>query len=386
MSTRSTLRRSAALPAAALLLLLALAPAGAGGGLTLSTPFPGVSVAPGTDVRFDITISAAANTRVGLSVSGTPDGWTSTLRGGGFVVDAVQTDASGEATVELTVAVPSEATAGTTRITVSGSGGGSASLPLDIRVSDEAAGAVTLDTDFPSLQGAAGTTFTFNLTLRNDTAEDQTFAVTAVGPDGWDVTATLTGQAQAASAVVEAGSTSGITVTVVAPETVEADTYPIQVRATVGDQTIDGALSVVITGTNELTLTTPDGSLSNRGASGGEITQQLVLVNDGTADLANVVISAQMPRDWSVTYDPADTIATLAAGESTTITATVVPSNDAIAGDYVVTFSAEGGDVSDEIEIRVTIETSPLWGFVGIGLIVAVLAGLWWVFRTYGRR
>jgi uncharacterized membrane protein len=380
------MRRSAALPAAALLLLLALAPAGAGGGLTLSTPFPGVSVAPGTDVRFDITISAAANTRVGLSVSGTPDGWTSTLRGGGFVVDAVQTDASGEATVELTVAVPSEATAGTTRITVSGSGGGSASLPLDIRVSDEAAGAVTLDTDFPSLQGAAGTTFTFNLTLRNDTAEDQTFAVTAVGPDGWDVTATLTGQAQAASAVVEAGSTSGITVTVVAPETVEADTYPIQVRATVGDQTIDGALSVVITGTNELTLTTPDGSLSNRGASGGEITQQLVLVNDGTADLANVVVSAQMPRDWSVTYDPADTIATLAAGESATITASVVPSNDAIAGDYVVTFSAEGGDASDEIEIRVTIETSPLWGFVGIGLIVAVLAGLWWVFRTYGRR
>jgi uncharacterized membrane protein len=87
-----------------------------------------------------------------------------------------------------------------------------------------------------------------------------------------------------------------------------------------------------------------------------------------------------------VTYDPADTLATLAAGESATVTASIVPSNDAVAGDYVVTFSAAGGDVSDEIEIRVTIETSPLWGFVGIGLIVAVLAGLWWVFRTYGRR
>ena len=105
MSTRTTLRRSAALPAATLLLMLALAPAGAGGGLTLTTPFPGVSVAPGTDVSFDITISAAANTRVALSVSGTPAGWTSTLRGGGFVVDAVQTDASGAASVELTVAV-----------------------------------------------------------------------------------------------------------------------------------------------------------------------------------------------------------------------------------------------------------------------------------------
>jgi uncharacterized membrane protein len=386
VSTRTTLRRSAALPAAVLLLLFALAPAGAGGGLTLTTPFPGVSVAPGTDVRFEITVSAAANTRVALSVSGTPDGWTSTLRGGGFVVDAVQTDAAGAAAVELTVAVPPEATAGTARITVTGSGGGSATLPLDIRVSDEAAGAVTLDTDFPSLQGAAGTTFTFNLTLSNDTAEDQTFAVTAVGPEGWDVTATLTGQAQAASAVVEAGSTSGITVTVIAPETVEAADYPIQVRATVGDQTIDGELSVVITGTNEMTLTTPDGSLSNRGASGGTITQQLVLVNDGTADLSNVQITATTPRDWTVTYDPSDTLETLAAGESATVTASIVPSNDAIAGDYVVTFSATGGDVSDEIEIRVTIETSPLWGFVGIALIVAVLAGLWWVFRTYGRR
>jgi uncharacterized membrane protein len=135
-----------------------------------------------------------------------------------------------------------------------------------------------------------------------------------------------------------------------------------------------------------MTLTTPDGSLSNRGASGGTITQQLVLVNDGTADLSNVQITATTPRDWTVTYDPSDTLETLAAGESATVTASIVPSNDAIAGDYVVTFSATGGDVSDEIEIRVTIETSPLWGFVGIALIVAVLAGLWWVFRTYGRR
>ncbi len=64
----------------------------------------------------------------------------------------------------------------------------------------------------------------------------------------------------------------------------------------------------------------------------------------------------------------------------------IVPSGDAIAGDYVVTFTSASGQVSDQIEIRVTVETSPLWGFVGIALIVAVLAGLWWVFRTYGRR
>jgi uncharacterized membrane protein len=386
VSSRPNLRRAAALPAAAFLLVLTLAPATAGGSLSLTTPFPAVAVAPGSDVHFVITVNGPANTRVGLSVAGTPDGWTAVLQGGGNSVDAVQTDAAGKATVNLNVQVAADAADGTSRLTVNGSGGGSASLALDVRVSEEAAGAVTLDTQVPSLQGAAGTTFTFTLTLNNDTAQDQTFAVTATGPAGWSVNATLTGQEQAASAVVAAGATSNITVAAISPDTAEASTYPIQVQATVGDQSIASELSVVITGTNALTLTTPDGALSNRGSAGGTISQQLVLTNGGTADLTAIQITATTPRDWTVTYDPADTLETLAAGDSVTVTASIVPSNDAIAGDYVATFSAASADVSDAVDIRITIETSPLWGFVGIGLIVAVLAGLWWVFRTYGRR
>jgi hypothetical protein len=33
-----------------------------------------------------------------------------------------------------------------------------------------------------------------------------------------------------------------------------------------------------------------------------------------------------------------------------------------------------------------TVNTSPIWAFVGIGVIVLILAGLFYVFRTYGRR
>jgi uncharacterized membrane protein len=32
------------------------------------------------------------------------------------------------------------------------------------------------------------------------------------------------------------------------------------------------------------------------------------------------------------------------------------------------------------------VETSPLWAFIGIGIIVLILVGLFYVFRTYGRR
>ncbi len=386
MPTSSLLRRAAVLAALAML-VLSLSPALAAGPLSLRTPFPAVSVGAPSNPTFDITVTATANQRVGLSVSGTPDGWTASLRGGGFVVDAIQTDDEGTASVRLAVTVPETAPAGASTITVTATAGSSTvTLPLDITVSDEAAGAITLTTDVPSLQGPAGQTYTFNLVLHNDTSEDQTFAVTAVGPAGWTVNATLTGQAQAASAVVQAGSTANISVSATPPDQVEASTYPIGVRATVGSQTIDGNLSVIITGTNGLTLDTPDGLLSNHGSAGSTISQQLVLTNTGTSTLENVTISSTPPRDWTVTFDPSETIASLAANESTTVTATVTPSNDAIAGDYQVSFRASGTDVNDSVDIRMTIETSALWGFIGLGLIIAVLAGLWWVFRTYGRR
>ena len=356
-------------------------------GLTLTTPYPSVSVAPGSKVSFEIALQGNAFQQVALSVSGLPTDWTATLRGGGYVVNGVQTDAAGAATVSLDIQIPVTATDGASTVTVNGSGGGtSGSLPLTLQVSSEAAGDVTLSSDFPSLRGASGTTFTFNLTLLNESAEDLTFAVTGVGPEGWEVNATLTGQTQAASAVVKASSSAAVSVSAKPPTDVAPGTYPINVRATVGDRTIDAQLSVEVTGTNALTLTTPDERLSNSGSAGAAITQQLVIRNDGTQPLEQVIVSATAPTDWTVTFAPSDTIASIAANDSATVTATIVPSNDAIAGDYVVTYRAQTTDADGSVDIRMTIETSPLFGFVGLALIALVLFGLWWVFQRYGRR
>ena len=391
MPTNPIPRRGRGAPLAAIGLLLtstlAFAPAVAAAGLTLNTPFPSVAVAPGSKVGFDIAVTATANQQVALAVSGVPTDWTATLRGGGYVVNGVQADADGKATVHLDLQVPATATDGTSTVTVTATAGGTrAVLPLTVEVSAAAAGDVTLSSDFPSLRGASGTTFTFNLTLRNESAEDLTFAVTAVGPEGWEVTATLTGQTQAASAVVKASGNAAVSVSAKPPTDVAPGTFPINVRATVGDRTIDAQLSVEVTGTNAMTLTTPDQRLSNSGSAGGAITQQLVVRNDGTQPLEQVVVSATAPTDWTVTYSPSDTIATIAPKGEQTITSTIVPSNDAIAGDYVVTYRATTTGASGTVDIRMTIETSPLFGFVGLALIALVLFGLWWVFQKYGRR
>jgi uncharacterized membrane protein len=366
--------------------LVGVAPATwAADSIQLTTPYPAVAVAPGAKVTFDLSVKTTTAARVDLSLGGVPASWTATLRGGGFVVDGVQTNGTDAATVSLEVAVPADASAGTQQITVTASSAGvSTPLALDIRVTPSAAGSVTLTTDFPQLKGVSTTSFSFTLSLANDTPDDLPFGVVAGGPAGWTVTAQVASQAQAATALVKAGATSSISVTAKAPQDATAGTYPITVDATSGDKTAHADLSIEITGSYSLTLTTPDGRL-NVGASAGNTTDMSVLVtNTGTADVEGVALSASAPTGWTITFDPATV--TVPANGNIQATAHLKPSADAIAGDYVATFRASSTAASATADIRVTIETSLLWGAVGVALIALILIGLWWTFRRFGRR
>lgn len=365
--------------------MIGVAPATAADSIELTTPYPAVAVAPGAKVTFNLSVKTASAERVNLSLGTVPTGWTATLRGGGFVIDGVQTNGTDAATATLEVAVPADATASPQRITLTASGGGTTSaLNLDLRVTPSAAGSVSLTTQFPQLKGVSTTNFSFTLSLLNDTADDLPFSVVAGGPAGWTVTAQVSSQAQAATAVVKAGETSSISVTAKAPQDATAGTYPITVDATSGDRTAHADLSIEVTGSYSLTMATTDGRLNANASAGGTTDLGVVITNTGTADLADVALSAAPPSGWTVTFDPATV--TVPANGNVSATAHLKPSADAIAGDYVATLRATSPLASATAEIRVTIETSLLWGAVGVALIVLVLLGLWWTFRRYGRR
>ena len=382
-------RRLVALATAAFLALGVAAPATlAADPLTITTPYPAVVVAPGSHVAFNVEVSTDTPQRVALDLGGAPDAWNASLHGGGFVIDAVETNGTDAASVRVDVDVPADAT-GTTRMVLEGTAGSiSVELPLQVRVEANATGDLTLTTDFPSLRGPSSQTFNFNLTLKNDTAEDLTFSVNAQAPTGWTVTANLTGQSQAASAIVKAASTSGVTVSATPPTGAAAGTYDIQVVAVAGERNITGALQVEVTGSYDLAVSTSDGRLNGRGAAGSTSPLVVTLENQGTAAITNVKLTATAPTGWEVTFDP-DTIASLEADATTptTVNAQVKPSGDAIAGDYTITITATGDQSTrDTMEIRYTVETNLLWGVIGVALIVAVAGGVWWVFQRYGRR
>ena len=86
-----------------------------------------------------------------------------------------------------------------------------------------------------------------------------------------------------------------------------------------------------------------------------------------------------------MTFEP-EIIEQIAPGETAMVNARIVPSGEAVAGDYIVGVSAATPEVSGNVDLRVTVETSAAWGLVGVLLILAALGGLAWVFRRYGRR
>jgi len=365
----------------------ALAPAAlAIDALSLTTPFPAVSVSPGNRVSFNLDVKTSQTARVDLTLSGVPTGWTATLHGGGFVVSAVQTSGTDATQVRLDIDVPAQAT-GTTTITVTAKGNGATdTLPLEIKAEANASGEVKVDTDIDSQKGSSDTTFTFTLNVTNQKDQDLSYSAAAgQTPPGWTVNAALTGSTQATSATVKAGGTAGVTVTVKAADNTDAGQYPISIITTVGTEQFTTDLNVEITGSYSITLSTPDLNLAARGPSGSVTDETFTITNTGTAPVTNVTLSATPPANWTVTFDP-KTVDSIAAGQSTTVKASITPSGNAIAGDYNIAFKATAKEASGDASIRFTVETGILGAILGAAVIVAALGGLYWVFRRYGRR
>src|SRR5450432_3900843 len=380
-------RLAAVVLSAGLLLITGISPVAAATEFNLTTPYPSVTIQPGNTVTFSLDVAVPHPERVGFAVAGTPTGWTAYVRGGGNIVSAIYAGGATAASVDLSVVVPQTATPGTSTLTVTAtSDQGTKKLDIDVIVLGVTGGAITLTSDFPQLSGAPSSTFTYSVTLANTGTQKETYTLQGQGADGWTVSVHPSSNAQALTDTVDGGATDTLSVTAQPPASVPAGAYPLQVTATAGAQTGNVQLEADVTGTPALTIGTPNQAPLNAQITAGSTgTIALVVTNSGSTVLTNVAVTAGAPTGWTSTFAPA-TIATIQPGASAPVTVTVKPSSDALAGDDDVTFTATSGAATGNVDIRTTIQTSPLWGFIGIALIVLVILALGWVFRRFGRR
>lgn len=368
--------------------VLALWWAGSALALTMTTPYPSMTVQAGQTISLNLTLKDTTTQRLDIAVQGVPTGWKTQVLGGGYPVSAVMVEADAARMLELQVEIPQDAQEGTHTLRVVGSSAGATvvELPITLTVSQAAAGPTALTAEYSSLRGPAGAVYTFSLTLENRSQQARTYNISASGPAKWNLSLKPSGATQETPTVtVQPMASQRLSLQVTPDPDVAIGAYQLEVSAVGGGETVTAPLQVDITGTYKLNLTTPDGRLNVDVKAGGTTRVPLVVVNEGTGPLREVSFSATPPTNWKVTFEP-ESIDELPPNEQQTVTAVFTPAKNALAGDYVVTMSANSDQAVSRTEMRVTVKVSTLWGVLGVLIAVAAIGVLGFVFRRFGHR
>ena len=350
----------------------------------LYTPYTKIAVPPGESVNYNIDVINNGDEvkNADITIKGMPREWKYEIKAGTWTVNQLSVLPKEKKNFSLKVDIPLKVNKGTYRFSVMAEGLGE--LPLSITVSKQGTYQTDFTTNQPNMQGNSKSTFTFNATLKNQTADQQLYALMAQAPRGWNVVFKANYK-QATSAQVEPNATQNITIDINPPANVEAGTYKIPVRAATSTTSADMELEVVITGTYQMELTTPRGLLSTEITAGDTKRIDLVIKNTGSAELKDIQLSANKPVDWEVTFEPTK-IDRLKAGETANAVAVVKASKKALPGDYVTKISAKTPEVNSTADFRIAVRTPMIWGWMGVLVILIALGCVYFLFRKYGRR
>ena len=107
--------------------------------------------------------------------------------------------------------------------------------------------------------------------------------------------------------------------------------------------------------------------------------------NTGTDELTSIRFSADKPHDLVVQFQP-DEIDRLAPGSFQEIQVNIKPSKSALDRYYNVKVIAQASQIRQTTTIGVRVEESKwLWGWVGAGITLLVIAGFTIIFLRLGR-
>jgi uncharacterized membrane protein len=257
-------------------------------------------------------------------------------------------------------------------------------------------GTIKLSCEYPSVSSYAGSSFSYNVDLLyTGGTEPRVFDLQAKVPDGftYSIMPTYGSSSQITSLTLDPSASFPKTIALsVSPNSwqlPQPGEYPITVAASSGDIKGSIDLKAVITARYDLDIKTANGLLNTKATSGQDNYVTLSVANTGTADLEKVIFSSKTssPSGWSITFDPSE-IDLLPVGTTRQVQVDIKPDKKSISGDYMVTISAQpqAKNAFGSFDLRVTVETSPIWGWIGVIVVVLVIAGLGYMFMRFGRR
>jgi uncharacterized membrane protein len=362
-------------------------------GIAVYTEYSGVTVPRGESVKMDLILEDKGRTDevIDVKVSTIPKGWRATLKGGSYLVGGLYV-ANGK-TKNLSMELEPDKSMGVGAYVFqfdakTEDGKFTASYKLTVNVQERIPGAddIQITTSYPVLRGQTDATFEFSIDVLNKSDLDRTFNLAAVPPEKWEVNfKPAYEQKQISSFRIKGGQSQSVAVQVNPPKESMAGEYPILVRVSSGEKKAEVKLTVALSGIYKLDAGTPTGILSLEAMPGKPANLSLFVKNTGSAINRNVSFSSFKPENWEVTFKP-EKIEALEPNGLKQIEVTIKPAAQSLVGDYSVGVMVDGEKANKTIEFRVTVKASTAWGWIGIGVIIFVIAGLSALFIWLGRR
>jgi len=352
-----------------------------------------ITVPRGESVKMDLILEYKGRTDevIDVKISTIPKGWKATLKGGSYLVGGLYV-AYGK-TKNLSMELEPDKSMGTGAYVFqfdakTEDGKFTASYKLTVHVQERTPGAddIQITTSYPVLRGQTDATFEFSIDVLNKSDLDRTFNLTALPPEKWEVNfKPAYEQKQISSFRIKGGQSQSVAVQVSPPKDALSGEYPIMVRVSSGDKKAEVKLTVALSGIYKLDAGTPTGILSLEAMPGKSANLSLFVKNTGSAVNRNISFSSFKPENWEVTFKP-EKIEALEPNGLKQIEVTIKPAAQSLVGDYSVGVMVDGEKASKTVEFRVTVKASTAWGWIGIGVIIFVIAGLSALFIWLGRR
>ena len=265
--------------------------------------------------------------------------------------------------------------------------------PTPLFPNQESEEKIELTCQYPSLKGIFGSTFTYEIEVKYYGGEEPRFIEFKVDvPDGFIYRVEKSfGGDEIEGLTMEPNAFSGEKIKILLLSFVEPGEYTATVQAVSGTITDSIDLKATITAKYDIELTTPNSVLNTNVTAGKDNYFTIIIGNTGTAEIETINLSSRVrgaPSGWSVKFNP-EKIEFLPVASEKEVEMLIKPPEKTISGDYEITIEAkpEGKfDANDSINVRVTVLTKTIWGWVGIGIVVLVVIALFAMFMRLGRR
>ena len=362
-------------------------------GIAVYPEYSGVTASKGETVRMDLTVENKGRTdeTIDVRISTIPKGWKPTLKGASYLVSGLYVTNGKSRNLALSLEPEKSVGIGTYDFQFDAQTADrkfTSTHKLTVTVQERTAGAddIQITTSYPVLRGQTDAKFEFSIEVMNKSESDRTLNLSALGPEKWEMNFKPAYEAKQISSLrIKGAQNQTVAVEVSPPREALAGEYPILVRISSGDKKAEAKLTVVLTGIYKLDAGTPTGILSLEAMPGKPSNVSLFVKNTGSAVNRNVNFSSFKPENWEVTFKP-EKIDALEPNALKQIEVTIKPAQQALVGDYSVGVMVNGEKSDKTIEMRVTVRASTAWGWIGIGVIIFVIAGLSAMFIWLGRR